>query len=36
MLIPLLRTADISLEDEVLTIRTTGFAKVTCEKNENW
>lgn len=35
-LIPLLRTADISLLNEILTIKTTGFAETMCRKNENW
>jgi hypothetical protein len=35
-LIPLLRTADITLENEILTIKTTGFAETMCRKNENW
>lgn len=35
-LIPLLRTADISLENEILLIKTTGFAESMCRKNENW
>jgi hypothetical protein len=35
-LIPLLRTADITLVDEILTIRTTGFAGGACRKNDNW
>lgn len=35
-LIPLLRTADIILQDNILTIRTTGFAETKCRENANW
>ncbi len=35
-LVPLLRTADIFLENEILTIRTTWFAETMCQKSENW
>jgi len=35
-LIPLLRTADISLENDILIIKTTGFAEKKCRENENW
>jgi len=33
---PLLRTADIILENSVLTIKTTEFAEKKCRENENW
>jgi len=35
-LIPLLKTADITMENDILTIKTTGFAETMCKKNENW
>ncbi len=35
-LLPLLRTADILLENNILIIRTTGFAEKKCRENENW